>query len=421
MFRKLISDVSFSPSSIGALSPYAKLLKKEERTRFIGLVLLIIALLVQSVIIFAPTDPANTADGNDLLYGGISSQEDLLTQYDSNEQHLQDIYTSLGLERNDISTLHPGTIYFDNTAYVVSRQQQVGFDHGSLSHTYKKTGSGTGTIYLTPTNQINPNAAINSYASYSALIGQSASIGKFAVIMTSGNLVLQQSPINQSDTCTYNPKKTSIDATCQPCPSDPTTTVANESCEFPIVYTKSATNNTQGTIDTSVIANESDRITYTIRAKNIGDNPLEVTVQDQLRDVLEYATIIDKNGGTFDEKSQSIIWTPTTVQPNETISRSFVVRVKPHVPATAQNINNPHSFDCVMTNFNANTISIPVTCPPQKNIEQIATSLPFVPPTASLLLSSSVLAGALFLYLRARTQREEVRLVRKNINSGTIE
>jgi hypothetical protein len=61
MFRKIVSNLPFSPALVGQLSFYAKRLRKEEATRKLGLIFTALALVVQSLAVFSPPEAANAA------------------------------------------------------------------------------------------------------------------------------------------------------------------------------------------------------------------------------------------------------------------------------------------------------------------------------------------------------------------------
>ncbi len=90
MFKKIISRLSYSPSMIHSLGFYAKRLRKEETARKIGT----LALIVQSFC-FSPPESANAADSSDLIYGGISSGQQLMAHYDANTNNIRDLYNHL--------------------------------------------------------------------------------------------------------------------------------------------------------------------------------------------------------------------------------------------------------------------------------------------------------------------------------------
>src|SRR3954471_16117242 len=98
MFRKIVSNLAFSPALVGQLGFYAKRLRKEEATRRIGLIFTALALVVQSFAILSPPESANAASGNNVIYGGIRDKNDLLSMYDQNRDSaghtdLQQIYS----------------------------------------------------------------------------------------------------------------------------------------------------------------------------------------------------------------------------------------------------------------------------------------------------------------------------------------
>ena len=97
MFKKIISRLPYSPSMIHSLGFYAKRLRKEEATRKIGLILTALALIVQSFTVFSPPESANAADSSDLIYGGISSGQQLMAHYDANTNNIHDLYDHLGI------------------------------------------------------------------------------------------------------------------------------------------------------------------------------------------------------------------------------------------------------------------------------------------------------------------------------------
>ena len=91
MFRKIISNLPFSPSLINELGFYAKRLRKEEATRRIGLILTALALVVQSFATFSPPESANAANSGDLVYGGFSNRTEMLAACKNNTQGFRDL------------------------------------------------------------------------------------------------------------------------------------------------------------------------------------------------------------------------------------------------------------------------------------------------------------------------------------------
>ena len=75
MFRKLVSNLPFSPALINQLSFYSKRLKKEQFTRSFALGFTILALLIQSVTFLTPAKPTLAASSNDIVFGGGPKEE----------------------------------------------------------------------------------------------------------------------------------------------------------------------------------------------------------------------------------------------------------------------------------------------------------------------------------------------------------
>lgn len=61
MFRKIVSNLPFSPALVGQLSFYAKRLRKEEVTRRIGLIFTVFAIAIQSLAVFVPPEASNAS------------------------------------------------------------------------------------------------------------------------------------------------------------------------------------------------------------------------------------------------------------------------------------------------------------------------------------------------------------------------
>jgi hypothetical protein len=115
MFKKLISNLSFSPSLVGQLGFYVKRLRQEEVTRRAGLILTALALVVQGLIVFAPAQTQAAAGNNDIIFGGFTSKTDLLRIYDkgadsAGRRDIQQIYSRFGVTRNDIKNAALGRI-----------------------------------------------------------------------------------------------------------------------------------------------------------------------------------------------------------------------------------------------------------------------------------------------------------------------
>lgn len=418
MFRKLVSNLMYSPSMMGSFGVYAERLKHEEFARRIGLIITTIAVAAHAISVIQPPASANTASPNDLISGGVSELHTLLDKYDNNERNLQDILMTLGITRAELAAAKEGTASLKNTAYITGRTAGYSYQAGEREYTFEKANGDTSTIYLYKTE----NLALDRRANYPAFISHSKHLGKFAILQTSGNVVLAQAPHIKTpeSTCQFDETLNATAAKCQPCPSDVNLGVSAATCATPFLFSKSATNASQRQPAQSAPAQASDRILYTIDAKNISDTTAQVTLADHINDVLEYADVIDTDGGIFDPSTATLSWPEESVKPGASATKTFAVRLKPHLAATAQGVSNPTSYDCVMSNTYGNSLYVPVSCPFVKHVERVANTLPTVQGFASLAASMVFLLCVAYFYLRARLLREEVRLIRKDINTGVL-
>lgn len=424
MFRKLVANLSFSPSLVGEISAYATRLKHEQRRRALGLLVLLMALVIQCVIALYPPESSNQANDNDIVYGGISSSTKLLEEYDANTRNIRDIYNSFGITRAELQHIKPHVVNSQQFQYVTGRESLVSRADGEQTYRYAKQSGGTGTIYIRPSSQYDHSRYATSHGStYDALRGTSSKVGDFAVLVHSGNIALTKlpSPLSEnSEKCSQDSSRAVSTTPCKPCPSNPQLAVTAPTCTQPIVSTLSAFNNTQLQPASATQARASDRISYTIQAKNIGDTNIDFTISNRLADVLEYADLLDAGGAMLDAETHTLSWPSVTLAPQQTISKHFSVRVSSHLPVTNRGLSNPASYDCLMTNTVGNSLSIGVTCPVVKSVEAVASQLPTTPAPVALLGMSAITAVALILYLRTRLYREEIRLIRHDLNTGVL-
>jgi len=99
MFKKIVSQLSLSPSAVSQLTFYAKRLKQERITRSFSAVAAVLIVGLQFATILAPPTASNAASPGDIIYGGVVSKDDLLNKYDASAE-LKALYA-------EIPTLQP--------------------------------------------------------------------------------------------------------------------------------------------------------------------------------------------------------------------------------------------------------------------------------------------------------------------------
>lgn len=525
MFRKIVSNISFSPSLVGQLSFYARRLKKEELTRRIGLIFTVLALVVQSLAVFSPPEAANASSSADFVRGGVSSVKDFLKYYDSNSNHIKSIYNSLGITRSEIAKAKY-TVIGESSRYnwsmrslYSSAQGQRSWDYGSGKVYYRpmrltQEGGNSHPVFASysktqgwfaikkdcgnlitahpphkptpppkPTPKPNPAAACKLVLaslsdktivelSGSATVKNGATVSeyRFVVKNASGDIVrtavakspelsvnadsfilsspgtytvklyvttsvgtktndtscVKQFTVEKPQVCTYNPQLSPNSPDCQPCTENPEVWIKDKTCKSVLVFTKTATNLTQdnGNPTTSASSKKAfagDKISYTVTVQNQGIVSDKITMKESLEDVLQYATLVDTGGGTFDNSSHTLSWPETTVSGGSSQSRTFVVQLLSKIPLTNTGTSDATSYDCKMTNTFGNTVEINVNCPPEKLVvEKTVSELPHTGPTENMIFAGLLLSVVVYFYARSSQLGKEVRLVRKNVHVGTI-
>lgn len=222
--------------------------------------------------------------------------------------------------------------------------------------------------------------------------------------------------------CPQNPKLRKDSPECQPCSGDSTLWIKDEKCSATVFNTKTAKNTTQGDVDaTKTTAKAGDKIVYTLNMANTGKAPIDVTPTENLTDVSEYAQVIDAGGGAFNATTKTLTWPAVTLKPGDKQTRMFTVKVVDIIPAMGTGVSDRTSFDCRMDNTFGNNLRIPVDCPVQKQIvERTVSELPHTGPRENMLFASVIFAIVAFFYARSRQMKKEIRLIRRDLNAGTI-
>jgi len=409
MFKKIVSNLSFSPALVGQLGFYAKRLKKEETTRRLGLIFVALAVVVQCLTVFQPPESANAASSNDFVYGGLGlgssrSINNFLAPYDANTANLRSIMDYMGISRDQIAssqfTSFKAGSHLSWGHNPIHTAAQGEHPTTILNSAYQPVT----TVYSRPLA-----LAANANTVYYGWVGHSDRVGWFAILQACGNLVTDIVP----------PVPT---PPAPPTPPPPTPlTPAN------IIVSKTANNVSQGNVEArTVAAKENDKITYTLNLENTGQTAKTTKIEDNLTDILDYSTLIDKGGGTFTDTTKTLSWPDVELKGGEKQSRTFAVQILSTIPSTPVGQSNPDSYNCVMDNaFSSGGsptvgVTIPVTCAPPKVIEHVTTELPHTGPRENMIFAGVVLAVVTYFFLRSKQLGKEVRLIRRDLNAGTI-
>lgn len=174
MFRKIISNLPYSPALVGQLGFYAQRLKKEQVTRQLGLVFTILALLVQSFALIHPPESANAAgyrdcSHNSIINCGAQSVSELQQKYRQNAPgDLHAIYNDYGITSSMISAGVVKVGYAMKNGDVVVNDKVVATDNESLgrdnlSGSHRRVINGK-TYYESPSQTVFLSNSITIYA-----------------------------------------------------------------------------------------------------------------------------------------------------------------------------------------------------------------------------------------------------------------
>jgi hypothetical protein len=556
MFRKIVSNLAFSPALVGQLAFYAKRLKKEEATRRIGIIFTALALVIQSFAVFSPPEAANASNPSNFIPGGVTTKEGYLAHYDANTNNIRDLFNQLGISRANIqnttkqylNSKRDGLVSWGLTSRYSyadgERPYTIGTSSGGSrtfyyrplalwDHYYNNSASSNYYVFVGKTNSgmwfglmlacgnlvlkvypPQPNCPAGYTGEYpyctpppkmctipgkenlpetspdckpdpvarcenlritklidnyqltaSALAANGATIKSYVFVIKKDGKVVEKKTVTSSKNtaittyttrsqgaytveltvktslgdktgpacvktfnipkpamCPQNPKITKDSPECQPCPGDPTLWIKDEKCTASIVQTKTANNTTQGNVDAiKTTARAGDKIIYSLELSNHGKASAVVAPEEKLDDVLEYATLLDTGGGTYNAATKTLTWPKITLKPGDKQNRMFSIQLLATIPAMGTGVSDRSSYDCKMINTFGNSVTINVDCPVQKQIvEQTVAELPHTGPGENLLFAAVVLSIVAYFYARSRQIKKEVRLIRRDLNAGTI-
>lgn len=390
MFRKLISQLAFSPTLITEVGFYAKRLKQEEVTRRLTLLFLALALVMQSLAVFSAPESANASSEQDIIRGGVRDMGDFLLRYDHNEDDVKDIYTALGINRSEIAAAEPTSIHIDSDIYVLSRYGQAGNSEKEVSVAYQRSTGGTGVRYFSPVTTPSGSTYLRGWT------GHSATLGWFGIIQSSGALATDGLPTSVS-------------------PADATTIGATKSIAVAAISPPTPERDTE-----PLSVAPSDKISYTLKATNPHATSITTTFTVRIADILEYAKLIDSGGGSYDETTGTLQWPSSQLVAGASQTRTFAVQVLSSIPATAIGSSNLQSYNCALDISFGNSLATPVQCSGAKNVESLLRLLPPTPLHFNIAFAVIVFFVVGFFYIRVRQLKHEIRLVRHNFNSGTL-
>lgn len=393
MFKKIVTELIYSPALAGTLGNYIKKVRDERSKRQIGLIFLSLAVFVQIFAILYPPESSNSSNPSAMIDGGIQSIEDYLKYYDQNADGAKDLLSSLDISRTDLENTRPSPLPTSSQLLYWSTKDDRRPD--ASRHTFQTTQGKIGTAYYhtLPTEA----EVVDSYSGTSSSSGK-----KFAISKLSGNLITED-VVKPSCELIAESKGTA------PVSINSWTDFDNCPDILDLSLSARALSSTSPKIQR---AHTSDRIVYTIKIDNKSDFDIPLTSSVGLEDTLEYSRILDTGGGEYNYDTKTLDWPTQTVSAGSDFERSFIIQILPNIPSTAQGKYTEASYDCLIATSFGNTISIPIDCPAMKHIEGMVRSLPEASVRLNLTVSSIILLVAIYLYFRSRQILTELYIIR---------
>ena len=272
MFKKIVTEFTYSPALAGSLGVYLKKLRNERAKRQIGLIFIGLAVMVQFFATISPPESANANNPSELINGGVQSIEDYLTYYDQNSESIKDLFDSLSITRSDVENMQAGSLAPKETLYLWSMRDIRQPD--SAAYPYRLTSGKTGIAYSQPIS--------SNYSKSIFYTGTSSTGDWFAIEKDTGSLITRRSA---TDYCSLSPSSTEMPATGL--------WLTGHQCRDSLNFSISARAISPSSPTTLSMSQPSDRIAYTLRISSKYNKDIPIRPAISLEDLLDYSRILD--------------------------------------------------------------------------------------------------------------------------------
>lgn len=394
MFRKLVSNIAFSPSLVSELKPYAVGVNKELIVRRVSLLCMSVALIIHLLVLLIPAKPTLTASGNDIIFGGADkTPSGIIASFTANTDSqgrtdIAPIFSHYGLSEENIKEYRLEELRPNNEGdYVITGRLARGIDTEI-----------TQTVTNGPLLYLRPLESVQAQTRSLEAMRVETSQGTRWILLENGNILFNRtSPA---------PTKASIsgDALC----ISSSNAINSSNCLERSVKVRNITSQINDANNSS--AKPGDAIEYTLSVQNKSQNTIEKQVlTENVDDVLEYSDIIDASSAIYQEKPvKSLTWQPIDISPNQTVSRTILVKVKSTLPSTPASTSDPLAFDQKLALANGNTVVVTLPVRATKAIEQTIAQLPIVITPLSFGITFFLFVLTLYFYQRARIIAQEL-------------
>jgi len=442
MFKKLLSNLSFNPSLIGQVAFYARRMHRESAIRRVGLVFVVLALVVQVFAVISPPESTLAASNNDIVYGGFTTKEEAINHCRLNTQGFTSILAYYKISCEMLAGAAIKNIRSTDRDYDSLGRVPQG---PTIARTGKKTDEYPVSISRTTYHMRNLRAwDSGTFSTYKVLEMKNSDGAVIMVMFSCANIVTigqysppvppkppkpEKPPVDacpkipntqtnkeECDVCINVPGEQTDKNQCYPCPEAKT----NDATTACLELSKSATNQTQNISNAdNTLALANDVIVYTLSVKNKGNQTVKgFVVEEDLNDVLEYADIVDLQGGIKDDQHMAR-WDKQDIPAGSTIQKKITVKVKNPVPQTPMSATDPSSFDLIMTNvYYGTAVHIKLPANTAKTTEVLVAALPSTGPGTTIAVGFVVTVFAGYFFARSRLMAKELDIVKSDFASS---
>lgn len=405
MFVKLVQNLNFAPGLASQLTFYVRRLRKEALTRKLSVFAGIGLALFQIAAMVAPPTASIAASTNDIIFGGFTSQAQMLSIYDHglsghhSAADIQAIFNYFGISRSSLAATTPSRIdTVDRGWYSLGRNP-----HFAQDIPYQIGGT---TFYLRPTYLWD---SPGTHSVYDVLQGRTSNGQYFSIMIRCGNLVFRGPPTIGTKPPPPPPPKPPP----PPLPPEETSPEIHKAKEARYTQNGGDANGTQ--------AGPGHEIEYKLLVNNSGNaTKTNFVIRENIRDILEYGTLTNRGGGKL--VNGILSWPAVNIKPNQTVVKKFRITIKSPIPATPRSISDPQSYDLRLDNVFGNHISITVPPPPPKQVElasqQMQQKLPQTGVGFNAALVFAFIALSVYFYSRNRQLITEVNILRAEQTHG---
>jgi len=166
-------------------------------------------------------------------------------------------------------------------------------------------------------------------------------------------------------------------------------------------------------------AKAGDILEFKLTTKNIGGVEYKnYKGSDYFGRVLQYAEITDTTSlstqGLNLDGTGNLSWTTAVIKAGASDVKTIRVKVKSPIPATNTPAPGSADYNCQISNFYGNQVSLSVDCPIVKTVAETATKLPETGSGVSIAIAVGVAVVAGYFYSRSRIMAKELAIVRRD-------